>query len=109
MADEKFTYTEKNVADGGVKLFLSAEAAINAERDATLQIAEVHGFDTIQEQPESYICGKHSTAELVEVFLDGTWEYRDSTSDKVKSQNGLNAQTLNWFLQDKEGFERLAA
>ncbi len=103
MADEKFTYTEKDVADGGVRLFLSVEDAINAKRDATLQIAKSHGFDTVQEEPESYLCGKHSTAELIEVFLDGTWEYRDSTGDEVETKSGTSAQTLNWFLQDRMG------
>jgi hypothetical protein len=100
--EDKFTYTEKDVADGGIKLFLSVEDAINAERDATRHVAEKHGFDTIQELPESYLCGKHSTAELVEVFLDGTWEYRDATDDEVKTETGNCAQTLDWFLQRQQ-------
>ena len=104
MDADRFTTTEQDVAGGGVRLFLSAEDVINADRDATLQMAKANGFDTVQEEPESYLCGKHSTAELVEVFLDGTWEYRDSTEDEVKTQSGTDALMLGCFLKDKDAY-----
>ena len=93
---DKFTYTEEDVK--GVKLFTSEEEAVDAARDETLSVAKAAGFDTVEDQPESYLCGKAGTGELVEVFLDGTWEYRDVTSEPPVAQAGLNAQTLGWWL-----------
>jgi hypothetical protein len=104
MAD-KNEWTKEDIEGGGVRFFTSLEECNAAAMQKSIEAAKAAGYDTLHKDPSGNIfCGKESTAELVEVFQDGTWEYRDSTEDETKTQSGLNAMTLGWYLSaDAEG------
>jgi len=86
--------------EDGVRLFASVEAANKAILDQTVNMAVRKGFSTVQAEGTGFLCGRPGTGQLVEVYPDGTWEYRDASEDEIKTESGRNAQTLGWFLGD---------
>lgn len=100
---------EEDVKAGGIKLFTSLEACQAHNMALTVAMAVKFGYDTSQHQTTgAVLCGKHGTAELVEVFHDGTWQYRDNSDDEHEvTHSGRNSQDLGWFL-DQSPEERLA-
>lgn len=57
-----------------MKLYHSVEELNEACQSDTLHIARRNGFDTIQEEDQKTLCGKHGSTEILEVYPDGSWQ-----------------------------------
>jgi hypothetical protein len=92
--------TSKFVWDSAndLKLFTSTDAMNKAALGETIRVAKAFGFDTTQEENGSTLCGKAGTATLVEVFPDGSWEYRDAAGDEEEIETGPSAAILGVWL-----------
>lgn len=86
--------------EDGVRLFSSVEALNKELMDQSVNMAVRHGFGTVQAEGDGFLCGRPGTGQLVEVYPDGTWEYRDASGEEVIKDSGRTAQTLGWFLDD---------
>lgn len=82
-----------------MKLFLSSEEREAYGQRETVTVAWRNGFDTETKNDDgSVVCGKHSTAEVVEVYPNGNWEYRNTEDDdNVVKATGLTAALLGMF------------
>jgi hypothetical protein len=65
--------------------------------DETIETAKAYGFDTLQADGDTILCGKPGTATLVQVFPNGSWEYRDVSEDEIRETDS-SAATLGVWL-----------
>lgn len=88
------------------RLFHSVEDMhLHNHRD-TLEACRQNGFDVFQPEAEGHtFAGKHSTAEVVDVYPDGSWSYRDSTPENPAAHTiatGINASFFRLFCHNPE-------
>ena len=95
MSDDRFIST---AADAPL-LFSSVEEAHKATLKSLMEVCFAYGFDTVQEEKGSILCGKHSTSQLVEVKQNGDWEFRDADDEFPVTEDGNGPKTLRWFLE----------
>ena len=73
---------------------------LHNKRD-TLEACRQNGFDVFQEEDAGHtLAGKHGTAEVVDVFPDGSWSYRDSTPENKAAHTialGMSGIMLKYF------------
>ena len=89
----------KQETDG--QFFHSVEdMRLHNKRD-TLEACRQHGFDVFQEEDAGHTwAGKHSTAEVIDVFPDGSWSYRDSSPENPAAHTvavGMSGVFLKYF------------
>lgn len=77
------------------KLYHSVEECLAGSQSDTVEVARRFGLDTTQQVGAHVLCGMHGTAEHVDAYPDGSWEYSDGESKPV---TGLNSVILGYFL-----------
>lgn len=98
----------KNDEEFDGRIFHSVEdMRLHNKRD-TLEVCRQNGFDVFQEEDAGHTwAGKHSTAEVIDVFPDGSWSYRDSTPENPAAHTiavGIGAIWLKYFFSDTERY-----
>jgi hypothetical protein len=92
------------------KLYHSVEEYNEDMQYNTIHAARHNGFDMTQDGDNGHVlCGKHATAELVDVFPDGSWEYQNREDDEVDRMTGVSSVMLHYFLNNKELYKEIYA
>ena len=83
------------------RIFHSVEDMHRHNKQDTLEVCRSNGFDVFEQEADDHThAGKHSTAELIDVFPDGSWMYYDRTPENPAAHSvasGMNGMFLKYF------------
>jgi len=72
----------------------------------SLEVCRAHGFDVQQDLEDGHkLCGKAATQEFVDVYPDGSWEYK--AEDEELATTGESPVMLKLFFVDQDTYRDL--
>ena len=70
----------------------------------TVEVCRAHAFDVQQEfKDNSILCGKAATQEFVDVYPDGSWEYKNGEDASLETI-GESPVMLKLFFVDRDAY-----
>jgi len=90
------------------RIFHSVEDMRKHNKMDTLEVCRSKGFDVFEQEDDDHThAGKHSTAEVIDVFPDGSWMYYDRSPENPAAHSvasGMNGMYLKYFFVNPKAY-----
>jgi hypothetical protein len=87
------------------ELFRSVDDMHQSNRQETLDICSRNGFNTMPvDDGRILTCSAEGAAEVIEVFKNGAWEYRNISATPPVVTQGMSAVFLKYFFHAPEQY-----